>query len=149
MSLALAMFSLFVGAAGVSAATVGVPAETTLDACGYFIGYQTPSHVYTYQDGGVTYTAEYGTWVGVWNNYSHIPVASVSPVTGSYLDAYSIDAAGNIRGVEYFRSAKGNIQQRFARTSGQWTVSVVATDQLAFLTSDTSGHCYTGPVPRL
>jgi hypothetical protein len=145
--LAVAMVSLF--ATPASASGVGVPTETTLDACGYFVGTQTATHASTYVDNGVTYTAEYGVWRGVDNNYFHTPVLSVSPVLGSYFDAHSKDAAGNIRGIERFSSAKGNISQAYAYSvvTG-WHVGVKATSQLSFLTSDTNGHCYTGPFPR-
>lgn len=140
------MVSLF--AAPASASTVGVASETTLDACGYFIGYQTPSHTDQDVKNGVTYTKEHGTWTGVFNNYVHTRVLSLGPVTGSYRDRHSKDAAGNISGSERFRSAAGNIDQVYSRTAGTWSVAVVATGQLSFLTSNTNGHCYTGPFPR-
>jgi hypothetical protein len=133
-----------------SAFAAGVPTKTTLDACGYFYGYQTASHSEQRVKEGVTQTNEHGTWVGVWNNYVNTPVASVSPVTGTYHDKHTRDAAGNISGTERFKSAKGNIDQVYAfNVSTGWHVKVVATDQLSFLTSDTNGHCYKGPWPRL
>jgi hypothetical protein len=147
--LSIGLFSLFAGATTASASTVGVPTETTLDACGYFVGTQTATQTYKYTNDGVTYSAEYGIWRGVDNNYSHIPVLSVSPVIGSYFDVHSKDATGNVHGIERFRSAKGNIDQTysFSPTTG-WSVGVVATNQLSFLTSNTNGHCYAGPFPR-
>ena len=150
LCLAIAMVSLFVGATTASASPIGVPTYTTLDACDYFFGFQTATRSYTSEEDGVTYTAEYGTWNSVFNHYPvPTPVLSVNPVVGTYYEVSSRDAAtGNIRGVERFMSPRGNITQTFARTAGTWSVTVVATGQLSFLTSDTNGHCYTTPYPR-
>lgn len=123
---------------------------TTLDACGYFIGIQTPSEADQRVTNGVTYTIESGTWTGINNNYVNTPVASLGPVSGRFHDSHSKDAAGNVAGTERFTSAAGDIDQVYAYTASThtWNVSVVATDRLSFLTSDTNGHCYTGPFPR-
>ena len=126
-----------------------VSSSTTLDACGYFVGTQTPNRSYTYVSGGITHHIETGTWTGVDNNYSHIPVASLGPVTGSYSELASTDASGNVNGVEAFQSNVGSIVQQFAfAPSSGYSVSVKATRNLSFLTSDTHGHCYAGPFPR-
>lgn len=143
--LATAMFSLFAATASAAEKTSAV---TTLDACGYFIGLQTASHTDNDMANGVTYTTEHGTWTGVTNNYFQTPVASLGPVKGAYDDTHSKDAAGNIAGTERFISSAGKINQVYARTNGVWNVSVIATGELSFLTSNTNGHCYTGLFPR-
>jgi hypothetical protein len=146
-TLALALFSLFTTTAS---AAVGVPVKTTLDACGYFYGYQTAGHADQDVREGVTFTKEHGTWTGVWNNFFNTPVASLGPVSGKYHDSHSVDAAGNISGVERFKSDAGNIDQVYAFTASThtWNVDVVATGSLSFLTTNTNGRCYKGPFPR-
>lgn len=122
--------------------------STTLDACGYFAGTQTASESSDYTSDGVTYHTERGTWTGVFNNYDNGPVASLGTVQGAYTESYTIDdATGSFSGTEQFTSNAGKIDQTFSFTPG-WTVSVTATRDLSFLTSDTNGACYTGPWPR-
>jgi len=129
--------------------TAGISSSTTLDACGYFVGTQTPKRSYTYVSGGVKHHVETGTWTGVDNNYSLTPVASLGSVKGSYSEVASTDASGNVNGIEAFQSNAGSISQQFAFTPASgYTVSVKATRNLSFLTCDTKGHCYTGPIPR-
>ena len=149
---------IFLAVVSLATVAVGVPAyagndtpgqkistDTTLDACGYFIGTQTANKTTTV---GSTYS-EKGTWSGVTNNYSYIPVASLGTVTGSYSMTVTTNLDTSINGVESFKSNAGTIDQIFAysSTSG-WTVTVTATGSLAFLTSSTNGACYTGPFPR-
>ncbi len=117
--------------------------STTLDACGYFVGSQTANKTTT---SGATYT-EKGTWTGVSNNYVNTPVASSGTVTGSYSETVTTNPDGSISGTESFKSDAGQIDQIFAY-NGTWTVSVTATGDLSFLTSDTNGDCYTGAFPR-
>jgi hypothetical protein len=151
---AVAMFALgttaFASNANDGNDTQNASSITTLDACGYFTGIQTPIQADQRVTNLVTYTKESGTWTGVTNNYVNTPVVSLGPVSGRYHDSHSKDAAGNIAGTERFRSAAGNIDQVYAYTASThtWRVSVVATDRLSFLTSDTNGQCYTGPFPR-
>jgi hypothetical protein len=123
---------------------------TTLDACGYFVGEQTATRTSEYVTDGVTYHSEKGTWTGIANNYSLIPVDSLGAVSGTYKEDYTIDAAGNISGTESFHADSSKIDQTFSFSSAtnSWTVTVTATHDLAFLTSDTNGNCYKGPVPR-
>lgn len=130
---------------------VGQTSSTTLDACGYFVGAATPTRVREQTSRrGVTYVYDRGTFTGADNHYGGGPVASLGPVSGSYLQKYITDAAGNVSGVETFTSGAGRIDQTFAynASTSTWSVSVTATGALAFLTSDTNGHCYNGPIPR-
>src|SRR4051812_9935340 len=120
-----------------------ISSSTTLDACGYFVGTQTANKTST---SGTTYT-EKGTWTGVYNNYVNTPVASLGTVQGSYTETVVHNSDGSISGTELFHSNAGEISQTFS-FNGTWTVTVVATKDLAFLTSDTNGACYTGPFPR-
>jgi hypothetical protein len=147
----LAVVSLATVALGVPAYAVNdTPGQkiltvTTLDACGYFIGTQTAHKTTT---AGSTYS-ENGTWSGVANNYSDIPVASLGTVTGAYTMKVVTNSDGSISGVESFKSNAGSIDQIFAYSAATgWTVSVTATRSLAFLTSNTNGACYSGPLPR-
>src|SRR3954453_1283527 len=121
--------------------------STTLDACGYFIGTQSPAHTDT---SGSTST-EKGQWSGVTNNYVFTPVASLGNVHGAYQETTTTDANGNVTGTESFTSNAGKIDQTFAYgpdVPGGFSVTVTATRDLSFLTSDTNGNCYTGPWPR-
>lgn len=130
---------------------VGQTSSTTLDACGFFVGAATPTRVSEHTSRrGVTNIYDRGTFTGVDNNYGKGPVASLGPVTGSYVEKYVTDAAGNVSGVERFRSEAGTIDQTFAynAATNTWSVSVTATGDLAFLTSDTDRHCYNDPFPR-
>ena len=124
------------------------PSFTTLDACGYFYGYQTANKTTT---SGATST-EKGTWTGVSNNYVNTPVASLGKVSGSYTETTTVDAlTGDTTGTELFRSDAGQITQTFTYgpgVAGGFNVSVTATGSLSFLTSNTNGACYTGPFPR-
>jgi hypothetical protein len=85
------------------------PSFTTLDACGYFYGYQTANKTST---SGTTYT-EKGTWTGVSNNYYYTPVASLGTVTGSYAESqdgsYSGGTGTITNGTEVLRSNAGTI----------------------------------------
>lgn len=123
-----------------------VTVQTTLDACGYFIGTSTANKT---TQAGDSYTDK-GTWSGVENNYYYTPVSSLGTVTGSYTDSYNEDSSGNItNGSETFRSGDGTITQSYSyNTVTGWDVSVTATGDLSFLTSNTNGDCYTGPFPR-
>lgn len=129
----------------------GTPGEkiaysTTLDACGYFVGTSTANK--TSVQG--TLFSDNGTWTGVSNNYGGGPVASLGAVHGSYTQSYNYDSATGFitNGSEVFRSNAGTITQSFAFDATGWHVSVTATGDLSFLTSDTDGNCYTGPFPR-
>ena len=122
---------------------------TTLDACGYFVSSVTPMRSSSYVSQGVTYSSESGTFTGVTNNYGGGPVASLGRVSGTYTETYTTDAAGNVSGTEVFRSKSGTIYQTFSYDPASgYTVEVSAGGNLAFLTSDTNGHCYAGPFPR-
>ena len=148
---------IILAALAVAAVAVAVPAyavnttpgqkitsSTTLDACGYFVGTTTANKTTT---SGSNYT-EKGTWTGVSNNYGGGPVNSLGSVTGSYTESqtgsYSL---GTLSGTELFRSSAGTINQTFSY-NGTWTVTVTATGNLSFLTSDTNNACYTGTWPR-
>jgi len=125
------------------------PNSTTLDACNYFVGVETPTQTKEYTHDGVTYRSEKGNWTGVSNNPGG-PVESLGPVSGTYRYEKVTAADGTITGTESFHSKAGKIDQVFA-FDGSWHVSVVATEELSFLTSDTNpanGGCYTGPFPR-
>ena len=146
---ALSLMSAPASAAQTSRDGIGVPSSTTLDACGYFVGTQTPANIRTTTSGGATSVTERGTWVGVSNNYDNGPVNSLGAVSGGYALQKTTYADGSISGTETFTSSSGTIQQVFSFSpSTGWTVSVVATRQLSFLTSDTNGACYTGAFPR-
>jgi hypothetical protein len=70
-------------------------------------------------------------------------------VTGAYTMKVVTNSDGSISGVESFKSNAGSIDQIFAYSAATgWTVSVTATRSLAFLTSNTNGACYSGPLPR-
>lgn len=125
-----------------------ISSPTTLDACGYFVGMQTANVTSTGTDGSST---EKGTWVGVDNNYVGSPVASLGTVQGSFVQTTTTDGAGTTTGTEIFRSNAGQITQTFTygpTVPGGFVVSVTATRDLSFLTSDTNGQCYTGAFPR-
>lgn len=126
------------------------PSTTTLDACGYFTGVQTASNSRTgTRPDGTSYSSDEGTWTGVSNNYGGGPVASLGPVNGRYREASTGSyAAGTLSGTEKFESEWGNITQTYSFNGISWSVSVAATGDLSFLTSDTNGHCYTGTFPR-
>ena len=130
---------------------IGTPSSTTLDACGYFVGTQvsTQTHIFT-TPSGMTHDNQKGTWTGVENNYSYIPVKSLGLVSGTYTEN-TTTSNGMVRGTEEFHSSEGNISQQFSFTTSftSFNVNVQATGKLAFLTSNTNGHCYSGPVPRL
>lgn len=126
----------------------GTPQQTTLDACGYFYGYQTATETSTDSTGATT---QKGQWTGVWNNYVNTLVASLGNVQGSFTETTSTDTLGNVTGTEEFQSNAGKIDQTFTygpSVPGGFSVTVTATRDLSFLTSDTNGHCYTGPFPR-
>ena len=138
------------------------PNSTTLDACGYFFGIETPTQTKEYTENGVTYLSEKGAWTGVSNSAldpdgangplpSEIhPVASLGDVRGTYRLETAMGADGIVRGTESFNSSAGKIDQTFALdfANNVYVVSVVATKDLSFLTSDTDGQCYGGPIPR-
>lgn len=127
----------------------GIPSSTTLDACGYFVGVQTPS--FTHTDG--TTTIQRGTWTGVTNNYVDTAVASLGKVQGAFYEIttpYGADGR-DTEGTESFTSNAGQIYQSFSYgpdVPGGFSVSVTATRDLSFLTSSTNGDCYTGSFPR-
>lgn len=128
-------------------ASTHVPVSTTLDACGYFVGTQTPRA--TTEKNGVT--TQHGTWTGVTNDYSFTPVASLGSVVGSFKEQTETLPDGTVVGTETFHSGAGTIVQSFEigpNVPGFFSVSVTATRDLAFLTSSTNGDCYTGPFPR-
>lgn len=128
----------------------GTPTTTTLDACGYFVGTETASNSReTVNADGSTTVTERGTWIGVSNNYGNGPVASLGTVKGSYHKVVTENADGSLSGTESFNSGAGKIEQTFSFTPGVgYTVSVSATRDLSFLTSDTAGSCYAGEFPR-
>lgn len=127
----------------------GTAQMTTLDACGYFYGMQTAVEGLTTTSGSSSTTSDKGTWTGVWNNYSNTLVASLGTVKGSFSETFTEDTIGNLSGTEMFQSNAGSISQSYTfSTITGWAVTVSATRELSFLTSDTSGHCYTGPFPR-
>jgi hypothetical protein len=127
----------------------GTTSMTTLDACGYFYGEQTPA--FTHTDG--TTTTQRGTWTGVWNNYVNTPVASLGKVQGAFAETTSTYGPGgqDTQGTESFTSNAGQIDQTFSYgpdVVGGFNVSVTATRDLSFLTSNTNGACYGGTFPR-
>jgi hypothetical protein len=126
----------------------GSPSDTTLDACGYFGGTQTAqtTKTTTNSDGSVT-TTEHGSWTGVSNNSVNTPVASLGSVEGRYAETVTKNVDGSESGTENFVSSAGKIDQVFI-IGASFDVSVTATKSLSFLTSDTNGACYNGPVPR-
>jgi hypothetical protein len=131
----------------------GDSSSTTLDACGYFVGTQTASSIHEKTIDGVLTTIEKGTWTGVDNVFGGGgPVASLGTVKGSYTEVTYTDANGTVIGTESFNSGAGKIEQTFmigSAVPGTYSVTVTATRDLAFLTSDTTpGGCYSGPVPR-
>lgn len=126
-------------------------AFTTLDACGYFFGYQTSNNIKETTIAGAVYTIERGTWTGVWNNYNNPKVGSLGNVQGSYVETTTVDANGNTTGTESFNSNRGQIDQSFSYgpdVAGGYAVQVTATGDLAFLSSNTDGECYSGTFPR-
>ena len=138
---------VFVGPAYAAPASDHTASPTTLDACGYFVGTQTVTSDKT--TNGVE--TQHGTWSGVSNNYTNIPVASLGTVQGAFTQVITTDASGTTMGTETFTSNAGKIDQVFsygALVVGGFSVTVTATRDLAFLTSDTNGSCYTGIVPR-
>lgn len=121
--------------------------DTTLDACGYFTGSQTVKRETVKND----VTTDRGNFTGVTNTFPGTPVASLGPVKGSFVETTTIDSDGNTVGTESFTSSSGKIEQTFTfgpTVIGGFSVSVTATGDLAFLTSDTDGNCYTGAYPR-
>lgn len=125
--------------------------STTLDACGYFVGTQTPSNDSTSTGNGVTSETQHGTWTGVENDYLFTPVTSLGDVHGAYSETTQTAADGTVTGTESFTGNAGKIDQTFAygpNVPGGYTVTVTATRDLAFLTSSTDGNCYSGPFPR-
>lgn len=127
----------------------GTTSSTTLDACGYFIGNQTPAMTQT--DG--TTTTQRGTWTGVWNNYVNTQVASLGNVHGAFSETTSTYGPNgqDTQGTEVFMSNAGQIFQTFSYgpdVAGGFSVVVTATRDLSFLTSNTNGDCYTGTFPR-
>ena len=149
-ALTIAILGAGLIAAPAFAVNTKVTSVTTLDACGYFVGLQTANKSSSSTSGTATTFSDKGPWTGVTNNYSNTPVASLGPVSGSYTESYSKNSVtGDItEGTELFRSDAGTISQTFSRISGTWSVGVVATGSLSFLTSNTAGACYTGPFPR-
>jgi hypothetical protein len=140
---------LGLGRAGAAPSKTG--SSTTLDACGYFVGTQVASNDSTSMSNGVTYDTQHGTWTGVENNYGFGPVASLGDVHGAFTEVTQTAADGTVTGTESFTSNAGKIDQTFTYGSavpGTFDVSVTATRDLAFLTSDTNGNCYSGPFPR-
>src|SRR4051812_3983945 len=97
---------------GVASATPahGTTVSTTLDACGYFVGDQTPANSKT--DGSTT--TQHGTWTGVSNNYVNTPVASLGKVQGAFEETTTADVRGNVTGTETFTSSAGKITQTFS-----------------------------------
>ena len=141
---AVAAFA-FVGPAYAAPASDHPSSPTTLDACGYFVGTQTVTSDKT--TNGVE--TQHGTWSGVSNNYYNTPVASLGAVQGAFTQVITTDASGNFTGTETFTSNAGKIDQVFSYSVvGGFSVTVTATRDLAFMTSDTNGGCYTGTFPR-
>jgi hypothetical protein len=129
----------------------GTASSTTLDACGYFVGVQTPTTTkVTTNSGGSTTSTEHGSWTGVSNNYVNTPVVSLGSVQGEYTETVTRNVDGSETGTENFVSSAGKIDQVFVigANFSSFAVSVTATKSLSFLTSDTNGGCYTGPFPR-
>lgn len=149
-ALTVAIVGIGLIAAPALAVNVKPTSSTTLDACGYFMGTTSQNKVSSTTSGTATTTSDKGTWTGVTNTYGGTPVASLGPVKGSYTQTYTFDTATNniTNGTETFRSNRGSITQSFERIGGTWSVEVVATGELSFLTSDTDGACYTGEYPR-
>jgi hypothetical protein len=146
-----AMIGTTVGVAGAAGASPahGSTSMTTLDACGYFYGEQTPA--FTHADGGTT--TQKGTWTGVWNNYVDTRVASLGTVQGAFSETTSTYGTNgqDTQGTESFTSNAGKIDQTFSYgpdVVGGFNVDVTATRDLSFLTSNTNGACYSGPFPR-
>lgn len=132
--------------------TEGIPTLTTLDACGYFIGMQTSqqAHIFT-NSNDILHDNERGTWTGIDNNYYNTPIASLGRISGTYNESTSTSGNGVTSGSEEFQSSAGNISQIFTYgpgVPGGYEVSVHATGELAFLTSNTNGNCYSGQFPR-
>jgi hypothetical protein len=128
----------------------GTPSSTTLDACGYFVGLQTPTATHDVTAGNdVQKHTERGTWTGVDNNYAFGPVTSLGAVSGTYQES-TTTTNGVVSGTEDFTSNRGTISQQFTYPSdfSYFNVSVQATGDLSFMTSDTNGQCYAGPFPR-
>ncbi|MCU1490918.1 MAG: hypothetical protein JWM85_2323 [Acidimicrobiaceae bacterium] len=129
----------------------GVASPTTLDACGYFGGEQTPAFSHTSGDT----TVQAGTWVGVSNNYGGGPVASLGSVHGAFFETTTTygPKGEDTTGTEWFTSNAGQISQTFTYgpdVTGGYSVIVTATRDLSFLTSNTNvvGGCYSGTFPR-
>lgn len=141
--LGAATATLLAGGTSFATPPSATPSPTTLDACGYFSGTQTPAD-------GASDGTEHGTWTGVLNQDGSL-VASLGEVKGSYEQTTSRDSRGNVTGTETFRSSAGKISQSFTYgpdVVNGFSVSVTATKALSFLTSNTDGACYSGPSPR-
>ena len=72
-------------------------------------------------------------------------------VQGAFTQVITTDTSGTVTGTETFTSNAGKIDQVFSYgplVVGSFRVTVTATRDLAFLTSDTNGNCYTGTFPR-
>jgi len=124
----------------------GTATSTTLDACSAFSGTQTSSqsHSVTTPDGTLNYS-ERGTWTGLTQNWGATPLGGLpTNVSGTYTLEYRYTAAsGSLTGTEEFQSSAGNIAQQYSYSASTgWTVNVVATGSLSFLTSNTNGNCY-------
>lgn len=149
-ALAVPAFAASNNGAGGTVHGVGSTTTTTLDACGFFLGTQTQTQYHTFTKNGVLHDNERGTWTGV-TNVEGSKVASLGNVSGTYVENYTISKTGMLKGTEEFHSSVGNIAQQFsfnAATFSDFNVNVVATGELSFMTSNTNGHCYTGPSPR-
>ncbi len=141
-AIGLSMLSFFIATAS-AAPDKFVTNSTTLDACGFFSGVETPRNSRTYTNDGTTYTETKGTWSGVSNTYAG-PVASLGEVKGAYTKVTS-EENGVLTGTESFTSNAGKVEQRFSYSVpsySNFSVSVAATKELSFLTSDTNGECY-------
>jgi hypothetical protein len=129
---------------------------TTLDACGYFSAIQTASEgsTTTSNNGSMT-VQEHGTWTGVLNDATgHVtvsPVVSLGKVQGAFSETQTTTSDGVTTGTESFTSNAGKVTQTYEYGNGVpggFVVSVTGTRDLAFLTSNTNGACYTGTFPR-
>lgn len=127
-----------------------VNSNTTLDACGYFHGFQTASKAYQETNkSGTTHYNEKGSWNGVFNQDGSLVIKGLGAVDGTYSENFFVKSDGDVQGVEHFNSSAGIISQQFAYSAASgWNVNVQATGALAFLTSNTNGNCYIGTYPR-
>ena len=132
--------------AGATTGTVfapGYPAPTTMDACSAFSAMQTSSqsNTVTTKNGTLSYY-ERGTWDELTQNWG-TPISPLPTPAGTYTEQYSVTASGSFTGTEEFQSSVGNVAQQYSYSaSAGWTVNVVATGSLSFLTSNTNGNCY-------